>query len=239
MRHLPAGDIETHGDACGMGRVRPVLEILGELLPIAVGVLVSPVPNIGAILIAGSRRGAVKAPAYAVGWFVGVLILTLVLSLVGIGAGGTPIFVHWLNVILGLVLFWLARKEYLNRDRKELPPWMEAVDDLKSYQAGLAGLTLATIANPKSLPLSAAAGVVVAEARLGFTGTIIACVIFAAVGSLGMVLVAVLRFTSAGSAALGRLKEWLAENGPAITIPLFLVLGTLIITNSLEAIRGP
>ncbi|MEV0201225.1 GAP family protein [Nonomuraea sp. NPDC050691] len=206
-------------------------------MPIAVGVIISPVSAIAAILIVSSRRGALNGFAFALGWFVGVLLIVLILSLLGVGAGETPVFFHWVNLFLGLFLWWLARREYHNRGRKELPAWLQAVDDLKPHNAALFGL-LATIANPKNLPLGAAAGVILANSDLSSAQTVIACAVFAAVSSLGMVLAAVLRFTSAGAAALGRLKDWLAEESPGITIALFLVVGTLLINSSVQAIGG-
>lgn len=132
-------------------------------MPLAVGVLISPVPAIASILVASSRRGASNGPAFAAGWFVGVLLIVLIFSLLGVGAGEMPAFFHWVNLFLGLLLWWFALQAYLNRNKRELPPWLQAVDELKPPRAGMFGFLLATIANPKNLPLRAAAGVIVAE----------------------------------------------------------------------------
>lgn len=215
-----------------------MVDVLARIMPIAVGVIISPVPLIAAILIVSSRRGAVNGAAFALGWFVGVLVIVLVLSLLGVGGGETPVFFHWINLFLGLLLWWLARREYHNREKKELPAWLKAVDDFKPHNAAFFGL-LATLANPKNVPLGAAAGVILANADLSAAQTLIACAVFAAVSSLGMVLATVLRFTRAGAAALSRLKDWLVDESPGITIALMLVVGTLLIDNSVEAITGP
>jgi threonine/homoserine/homoserine lactone efflux protein len=214
-----------------------MLEVLAAIMPIAVGVIISPVPAIGIILIVSSRRGASNGPAFTLGWFVGMLLIVLILTLLEIGAGGLPVAFHWVNLFLGLFLWWLARREYHIREKRELPAWLKAVDDLKTRNAVLLGL-VATIANPKNLPLGAAAGVTLVNADLSTGQALIACVVFAAVSSVGMVLAVVLRFTGAGTVALDRLKDWLIEENPGITIALFLVVGTLLINNSVQAITG-
>lgn len=67
----------------------------------------------------------------------------------------------------------------------------------------------------------------------------IVCLAFAVFCSAGAIVAATLQFVHIGTAALGRLKDWLAEHSPAIAIPLFLILGALLINSSVQAIQGP
>ena len=47
-------------------------EAIGEVLPVAVGVAVSPVPIIAVILMLVTARARVNGPAFIVGWLLGL-----------------------------------------------------------------------------------------------------------------------------------------------------------------------
>jgi len=44
----------------------------GEILPVAVGVAVSPVPATAVFLMLFSKRAAVNAPGFVAGWVLGI-----------------------------------------------------------------------------------------------------------------------------------------------------------------------
>ena len=60
---------------------------LGELLPYAIGVAISPVPIIAAILMLLSRQAAKTGPAFLIGWVAGIVVVTVVVLLL-VGEAG-------------------------------------------------------------------------------------------------------------------------------------------------------
>ncbi|MCB0893779.1 MAG: GAP family protein, partial [Nocardioidaceae bacterium] len=55
---------------------------IGQSLPIAVGVMVSPLPIVAVILMLVSGRARANAAAFVVTWFLAVGVVTLVVALV-------------------------------------------------------------------------------------------------------------------------------------------------------------
>ena len=59
---------------------------IGDLLPSAIGVALSPVPIIGVILVLGTPRARTNGPAFAVGWIAGLIIVSVIVLLVASGS---------------------------------------------------------------------------------------------------------------------------------------------------------
>ena len=57
-------------------------QALGEVLPSAVGVALSPVPIIAVILMLGTPRARSNGPAFAVGWVLGLVAVSLLVLVV-------------------------------------------------------------------------------------------------------------------------------------------------------------
>ncbi len=74
-------------------------QAIGDILPMAVGVAISPVPIIAVVLMLGTPPARANGPAFAVGWLAGltivgsialhlVLLLVLGAKLIGDAIGG-------------------------------------------------------------------------------------------------------------------------------------------------------
>src|SRR5262245_26779681 len=97
-------------------------QAIGEFLPAAIGVAISPIPIIAVVLMLGSVRGRVNGPAFLVGWVVGIVfagtVLLLIAGAIGGQENGEPaIWVSWLELLLGLALLRLAVKQFRGRPR--------------------------------------------------------------------------------------------------------------------------
>jgi threonine/homoserine/homoserine lactone efflux protein len=202
--------------------------------------MVSPVPILAAVIIAGSRRRFSNGPAFLGGWFVGLLLLMLLFSVVGARTSGgqTPIFVHWVELALGLFLCWLAWREWSTRKRRKLPGWVEKLDEFKARNTAALGFLLATAANPKNIPLTAAAGAAVAESEVGATGAVTVSFIFAIVSSLTVGLSIGISMTRVGGRIMDRFDDWLQRHTTEIMVPLFLLIGALLVSNGVQGIRA-
>ena len=88
--------------------------VIGDLLPLAIGVALSPVPIIAAILMIMSKNAGGAAKGFAVGWVAGILIVTTVVTLLAgsLSDSGdedpTASSTSWVKIVLGLALLALA-----------------------------------------------------------------------------------------------------------------------------------
>ena len=79
--------------------------VVGELLPLAVGVAVSPVAVIATILMLLSKRAGSTSAGFAVGWLLGIFIATVLFvilsSVVSTSDDGPSATVSWIKLALG------------------------------------------------------------------------------------------------------------------------------------------
>ncbi|MFE6967971.1 GAP family protein [Isoptericola sp. NPDC057653] len=219
---------------------------IGQSLPVAVGVLISPLPIVAVVLMLVSERARANAGAFLVGWFVSVLV---VVGLVAVLAGsavpddeGTPLWAALVKIVLGLLLLLVAVRQWRGRPREgvepETPKWMAAIDGFTPGKAlGLAVLLSAV--NPKNLLLVVSGGAAIAAAAPGDTNAqVVAAVVFALVASLGVVtpLVIYLAMGDRAGAVLDGLKTWMVQNNAVIMAVLLLVIGAKMIGDGITAL---
>lgn len=209
---------------------------IGQSLPVAVGVLVSPLPIVAVVLMLVSERARANALAFVAGWFLAVLAVVGVVALVAGSAAtddeGPAAWTGWLKIALGLLLLFLSVRQWRGRPRGDAEPpppkWMAAIDRFTPMRSvGLAVLLGAV--NPKNLLLVVSGGTVIATtAPPDTSATVVAALVFAAVASAGVVAPVVIYFSMGDRAAgiLDELKSWMVRNNAAIMAVLLLVLGT-------------
>ena len=119
-------------------------QAIGEFLPAAVGIAVSPIPIVAVVLMLVSARARANGPAFLAGWVVGVAglgaLLLLAAGAVGSDDGGQPAsWVSWLKLVLGIALLVLALGQWRGRPRAgadaPTPKWMDAVDHFTPVKA--------------------------------------------------------------------------------------------------------
>jgi hypothetical protein len=54
--------------------------VIGEILPLAVGVAVSPIPIIAAILMLFSERAGSTSSGFLIGWILGIVVATAIFT---------------------------------------------------------------------------------------------------------------------------------------------------------------
>ena len=113
---------------------------IGDILGLAAGVAVSPLPIVAMILVLATPRGRANGLLFWVGWLAGLAILgAVVLALAGpAGAseGGEPAaWTGWLKLLLGVLALLLAARQWRGRPapgaEPEMPRWMASIDKLK------------------------------------------------------------------------------------------------------------
>ncbi len=64
-------------------------EAIGDLLPSALAVALSPIPIVAVVLVLGAPRARTAGPSFALGWIAGLLAVSVVVLLL-VGSGPTP-----------------------------------------------------------------------------------------------------------------------------------------------------
>lgn len=222
-----------------------MLDAIGEVLPAAVGVALSPFPIIAVVLVLGSSRAGLNGAAFALGWVAGLTAVTAIMVFLTGGtddpSSGASTLVSWLKVVLGVALLLLAAKTWRNRPRRgadpEMPRWMASLDGIHPPRALVLGAALGG-ANPKNLAFTFAAASSIAAAGLTGPDAAIAggvYVILASSTVLGA-LSAYLVLGSRSAAPLGAVKEFMVANNAVIMMVILLLLGAKVLGDGLAGI---
>ncbi len=219
---------------------------LGNLLPAALGVALSPVPIIATVLMLMSGHPRRTAPAFALGWVVGlVVVMSLVLTAAGsaLDTSSTSDTTFWVKLALGLLFLALGLRTWRHRPRPgepaEPPAWMGRLDGLSPLAALGLGAALSGI-NPKNLALTASAAVAIASGGPSTTATVVCVVVFVVIASL-LVVGPVLAFLVAAdrtAAPLQALKTFMEVHNAAIMTVLLGVLGLSMLGQGLGGLLG-
>ena len=218
-------------------------EAIGNTLPMAIGVAISPVPIIAIVLMLGTPRARSTGPAFAVGWLVGLSVVGAVVLLLASGNasdddGGPATWTSALKLALGVLFLLIAARIWRTRPipghEAEMPKWMQAIDTFTAGKALGAGVLLSGI-NPKNLALTLAAATAIAQTEIPGGEQAIALAVFVLLGSLTILAPVAIYFAMGARAAeiLDVLKNWMAAHNAAIMTVLLLVLGTKLIGDAL------
>jgi threonine/homoserine/homoserine lactone efflux protein len=212
---------------------------IGNILPYAVGVALSPVPIIAVILMLFSSRARTVAPALLVGWMAGLAIVgAIVLAVAGgldsTGKRTTSTAGAIVQLLLGLLLLFLAYRQWRGRPRSgeeaHLPRWMTSLDQFTPLKALGLGALLSAV-NPKNLPLTIGASVSIATANLPTAQTIIVLVVYIilASASIGGPVIFYLIADQRAARTLDTWKTWLSANNAAVMAVLTLVFSAILL----------
>ncbi|MGW2950837.1 GAP family protein [Streptomyces eurythermus] len=217
---------------------------VGDVLGLAAGVAVSPLPIVAIILILATPRGRLNGPLFALGWVLGLAVLGAIMLAVG-GSGGASTHKHpatWvgaLKLALGLLLVLFGARQWRRRpadpSQAKLPKWMAAIDRLTPPKILGLGLLLSA-ANAKNAPLTIAAGASISSAGIPLPqqiGTLAIFVIIASVGVLAPLAVYLLMGERAQS-VLSNWRDWATRHNVAVMAVLFFVLGLKLLGDGIS-----
>jgi hypothetical protein len=219
---------------------------IGDVLGLAAGVTVSPLPIVAMILVLATPRGRVNGSLFGIGWLAGLSILgTVVLLLTGPADpsdDGTPAaWTGWLKLLLGVLALLLAARQWRGRPAEgaapELPKWMAGLDKLKPGGALGLGALLSGV-NPKNAGLTIAAAATIAGAGLAGGEQAVTLAVFVVIGSAG-VLAPLIVYLVAGERAARTLdawKTWSGDHNAAIMAVLFLVFGFKLVGDGIAVL---
>ncbi len=212
------------------------MNALNQLLPLAVGILISPLPIVAIVAIVLSARGRTAAPAFTAA-FAAVTLAFIALgaaSSAGASAAsgshaGSKVVVLILTIALTVGFAALALASWFNRPRAgapaKTPGWLAAIDTITPVRAAGLGFLMA-VTNSKNIPLELKGGSLIGAAHLQPVVAVLLCLALTVAGVLALLIPTLLAASGSArvAAGLGRVKtEMMAHNAIIMTV-LFAIL---------------
>lgn len=222
------------------------MEVLGVLLPLAVGVAFSSVPIMAMIVILLSPRGPVSGIAYLIGYAFGLALVT-----VGFTAGiralprgddqPSPFWIGIAEIVIGLAFVAFAIMSFA-RVRKRMrtsgfvsqtPAWLRRAGELGPAAAFAVGLALNI--RPKALVIATAAALALNAGDLTPIAWIIDTTIYLVIGlsTVAAPVIVVLRSGERARVVLERARDWLERNSYIVTSIVVFMVGVVLIGDGL------
>lgn len=213
--------------------------VIGDILPLALGVAVSPIPIIAAILMLLSPNAKGTSVGFLVGWLVGIIVAVTVFTLLSSiipdqDPDASKPIAGWIKIILGALLLLLAVRQWRSRpgpgEEPTMPKWMSAIDTMNAGRGLGLGFLLAAV-NPKNLLLGAAAGVSIGTGGLTVGEQAVAILVFTLIAGVTVAgpVIAYLVASKRMAAPLESLRNWLVHNNATVMAVLLLVIGVAVI----------
>ena len=213
--------------------------VIGEILPLAVGIAISPIPIIAAILMLLSPRAKAASVGFLLGWLAGIIVAIVLFTLLSSmlrqqdSTGASPV-AGVIKIILGVLLLFLAAKQWRGLLAKDehavMPKWMSAIDSMTAAKGLGLGFLLSAV-NPKNLLMAISAGLSIGGANLSFADTTVVIVVFVLLAGC-TVLIPVVGYLIASARMAGpldSLRGWLVDNNATIMAVLLLVIGVSMV----------
>jgi hypothetical protein len=222
--------------------------VIGDILPLAIGVAISPVPIIAVILMLFTKQAKPDSVAFLGGWILGLAIVgSIVLIVASIMEfdpnSGESTASAAIRLVLGLLFLAIAVKQWKGRPKPgaepKTPKWMAAIESFTPVKAlGLAALLSGV--NPKNLALTLAAAVTIAQAELGTGQAIVSLVIFIIIASISVAAPVLIYLTMGEKASktLDGWKTWLIANNATVMFVLLLILGVLLVGKGISGLTS-
>jgi hypothetical protein len=214
-------------------------QAIGDSLPLAIGVAISPVPIIAIILMLLSKQAGANSATFLIGWLIGIaVVLSVVVAVAGTAtlntSSGPAAGVSWIKVALGVLLLVVGLRDWRKRPRGDeeptLPKWLTAIEGISPLKAGGLGVLLSAV-NPKNLLLLVAGGVAIAQGATTSGDKAVAIVVFIVIAASTVALPVILNLTMGDKAraVLDSMDDWLKANNSTVMAVLLLVIGFVLI----------
>ena len=220
--------------------------ITAQLIPLATGVVISPIPLVAIIAILLSTRAKANAFAYTASIVLAATAITAATALSTTGveskSSGSAHTVQTVFAVVFTVGFLaLAYSSWRGRPKDDaepaMPSWLAQIDSMQPAKAAVLGLLL-TVPNAKNLPLELKAGSIIGGGHLGWVSVIAYSVLFAVAASIALIVLSALAAVPSAKVtdALSATKSTLIRHNAAIMTVLFLMLAALELSHVVEAL---
>jgi hypothetical protein len=208
--------------------------VIGDVLPLAIGIAISPIPIIAAILMLFSARATSTSTGFLLGWILGIVVATAVFTALAgtLKTGGEPSAVaSWIKIGLGVLLVLVGIRQWRGRGgQHDAPKWMAAIDDFTFPKALGLGFLLSGV-NPKNLIIAAGAGLIIGSSAVGVGGDAAAIALFTVIASSTVAIPVLAHLVAAErmTRPLESLRKWLQDNNATVMATMILVIGVVLV----------
>ncbi len=223
-------------------------QAIGEVLPSAIGVAISPVSIITLILLLLTARARSNALTFLIGWISGLAVVGAIVLLADDAAAAEAedelsTASSAIEVVIGAAFLLFAVWRWKSRPKlgkePETPKWMSSIDSLTPVMAFGLGVLLSGL-NPKNFSLTLTASLAISQAALNGVESAISLVAFIAIASASVAIPVLLYFAvgARSEEVLNRWKSWLTENNAMVLFGLFLILGVALIPKGVAGLAS-
>ncbi|MBG6085517.1 GAP family protein [Zhihengliuella flava] len=219
-------------------------ELLGDLLPTAIGLAISPIPIVAIVLLLLMPRARVKSVLFLIGWLAGIIVLA---GLFAVAGGSLPEpdpeaskpLLGSLQLLLGGAALFFAITQWRARPRGDAQPaapqWMASMEGLSPAAIFGLGALLASV-NPKNLILNANAGLSIGSGAASWGQALALLAFVAVIGgiSVWVPVLANLIWEERLRQPLARLRDELQRYNAIIMAVLLLMIGAQMIGKALH-----
>jgi threonine/homoserine/homoserine lactone efflux protein len=221
--------------------------VIGETLPLGLGIALNPIAIVVAVVISSSTIAAWKSGfAFTCGWVLGLTVLLVITALIVQAQSladpeSTRTIVDVGKLAFGL-MFILGAAWSLRRPRRQdalvSPRLKELVDEGGVGRSFVLGIFLSDF-SLKNLALVAAAGSVIGQAGLGNRGVVLVSGIFVVICTIGIVAPLLVRLfgSERGNQLLANWREWLERNVTVLTAGVMIVIGLQLVAQGIAGLR--
>ncbi|MEV7692138.1 GAP family protein [Microbacterium sp. NPDC089189] len=235
-------------------------DLIVSLLPLALGIVMSPLAIMALVAVLLSRRARANGIAFLTGWVSAVALAVggsfWVLGLLDLHDVGTPpVWVALVRLLLGLLLLagagWVYRKGTRHARRMaaaetpaqvtaaapQLPGWLRSVETFTPARSFALGLGIFLL-NPIDLSCAVLAALDTRLAALAPTTDAVVLIAFGVASVLPIVLPVVLVLVRREAAApvLARVRTWIASHTSVLNAALVLVIAVLQLQKAVSAL---
>jgi len=224
---------------------------IGDVLPLAIGVMISPLSIIAVISMLLSKRARNDSLTFLFGWILGLIIIggavLLIAGTQNFSPGSEPsIGASIIRLLAGVLLLFLAIREWKvtiqTGKQPKLLTQINAMDTFTSAKAFGLGLLLSA-AYPKNLTLTIIAALTIVQAQVSglFNITVFSVFIIFVLISSALVIIPVITSFVLGDKAVQTLDSWKAwnvEHYTAVLIVIFLGLAAMNLGKGLNGLFG-
>lgn len=222
-------------------------EAIGQTLPMAVGVALSPIPIVAVILILFTPGARLNSVSFLIGWVLGLAAAGIIVIILGNIAGGDQgdgsTTIALVKIVLGGLLLLLALRSWRSRpgenEQPEMPRWMKALDSFNATKSAGVAFLLSGV-NPKNFALTAGAALTITATISGTGEQAAVLAVYIAIASLtiGGPVFAYLIAGDRSEGFLSSLKQWLAANNAAVIAVILIIFGFKLIGDGISILSG-
>ena len=217
--------------------------VIGETLPLGLGIALNPISIVVAILILGTVNTPKNGIAFAFGWITGLTVLLVLTSLLvqqrsTADPESTRTIVYVGKIAFGLIFIlaaiWGLRRRPWGGEDVGSQRWTQLVNEGGVVRSFGLGLFLSDF-SLKNFALVAAAAGVIGQAGLGNRGVAIAIGIFVLICTIGILVPLLIRIfgNERGDRLLAIWRGWLERNVATITAVVMVLLGAHLIAQGI------